>query len=67
MTAGGSGEINLYQRPNKDELQLLTKIKSSNQPILSVDCHPDREGLCLANSLDHTIHALLVLPASALK
>jgi len=63
--------VQLYQKettkaasasqPSSTKLKTLSTFKVSNQPVLSLDCHPDKEGLCLVNSLDQSINALVVV------
>eukprot|EP01102_Stenamoeba_stenopodia_P016938 TRINITY_DN5991_c0_g1_i3.p1 TRINITY_DN5991_c0_g1~~TRINITY_DN5991_c0_g1_i3.p1 ORF type:complete len:251 (-),score=35.49 TRINITY_DN5991_c0_g1_i3:20-772(-) len=71
LTTGGNGVVNLYQKettkaasasqPATLKLKTLSTFKVTNQPVLSIDCHPDKEGLCLVNSLDQTINVLVIV------
>jgi len=75
-TCGGNGSVNLYKyvypdsRSLKDldghekgvigRNQLLNTKKFSDQPVISFDWHPDKQGLCVMSCLDQTVKVGIV-------
>lgn len=82
MTTGGNGTLNLYKykypasRTEKDKdgkvhgvagsVELLNSKKVADQPCVSFDWHPEKEGLCVMSCLDQTVKVGIVTKLNSL-